>query len=102
MLDMEQREGKFYFLQRNLPIEAQYEQLAEEAAELAQAALKTIRARGNGNPTPISYSDAIENLMDEIADVFVCLQVLELYPGAERMDSKLERWCDRVKEAQNV
>lgn len=48
-------------------------QLAEEASELAQAALKLRRALDGTNPTPKSVDECLENVQEEMADVFVCL-----------------------------
>lgn len=48
-------------------------QLAEEASELAQAALKLRRALDETNPTPKSVEECLENIQEEMADVFVCL-----------------------------
>lgn len=47
-------------------------QLAEEASELAQAALKLRRALDGTNPTPKSVEECLENIQEEMADVF-CL-----------------------------
>lgn len=47
-------------------------QLAEEASELAQAALKLRRALDGTNPTPKSVEECLENIQEEMADVFVC------------------------------
>lgn len=52
------------------------EQLAEESAELAQAALKMARKIRNENPTPKSHADCVANLQEEIADVELCISVL--------------------------
>ena len=46
-----------------------YRQLAEECAELAQAALKVVRAQ-NGE-TPEKLEDAMDHYIEELADVFV-------------------------------
>jgi len=83
-------------------------QLAEEACELAQAALKLRRAMGTGNPTPISVEDAVANLEEEIADVQLCTAVL-VYADTrinadniERvMNEKTARWLERLKERDN-
>ena len=57
----------------NLPDRELLEQLAEESAELSQAALKCIRAQGfSQNPTPVSCEDAMKNLQEEINDVLDC------------------------------
>jgi hypothetical protein len=42
----------------NISDRSKLEQLAEEAAELAQAALKLIRAMPSDNPTPIELPKA--------------------------------------------
>ena len=53
-------------------------QLAEEAVELAHAALKLRRVYDGTNPTPVKRSEAFANLKEEIADVRLLLSVLEL------------------------
>lgn len=78
-------------------------QLAEEAAELAQAALKLRRACADGNPTPVGARLAFENLVEEMADVSVCIHVLDFddHDTADRckriMRRKLERWAARLE-----
>ena len=47
-------------------------QLAEEASELAQAALKLRRALDGTNPTPKNVEECLENIQEEMADDF-CL-----------------------------
>ena len=47
-------------------------QLAEECSELSQAALKLIRA--NRKETPMRPEEAVEHLIEEIADVTVMLK----------------------------
>jgi len=80
-------------------------QLAEESAELAQAALKERRALTNDNPTPVSYTDARSNLIEEVADVFVCLsELLELHDWEEVAnirEEKENRWMQRLEERNN-
>lgn len=44
-------------------------QLAEEASELAQAALKLRRALDDTNPTPKSVAECEANLIEEFADI---------------------------------
>lgn len=48
-----------------LPVPALLEQLAEEAAELAQAALKYARILRGENPTPVNVYKAHANLIEE-------------------------------------
>lgn len=79
---------------------AALEQLAEEAAELAQAALKVARIVRHKNPTPIDYETAFYSLIEELGDVRVCIKVLESFYGKldtqETEKQKLERWQQRV------
>ena len=73
--------------------------LAEEATELAQAALKLRRAYDKTNPTPKTVDECHKALIEEVADVEVYLQVLsitwDLYH--EPMMHKIVRWEDRLK-----
>ena len=77
-------------------------QLAEESAELAQAALKERRALEDDNPTPVSYADARNNLIEEVADVFVFLsELLEIRDWEEVAnirEQKENRWLRRLSE----
>lgn len=83
-----------------LPPQDLYAQLAEECAELTQAALKCIRAQGySKNPTPLSCEDAIKNLREEINDVLIAAYVLGLVDRSCVRDwSKLVRWAERIEE----
>lgn len=78
-------------------------QLAEEASELAQAALKLRRCFVGTNPTPVKPKDAIAHVREEVADVVVCLDVLAptLPPLDERpvATEKMTRWAQRLTEA---
>lgn len=51
-------------------------QLAEEASELSQAALKLRRAIDGKNPTPKSQETCWNGLIEEIADCELCLFML--------------------------
>ena len=51
-------------------------QLAEECAELSQAALKLRRALTGINPTPVAADEARRNLGEEAADVYNVLGLL--------------------------
>ena len=93
------------YIQEKLTTEELLCQLAEEASELAQAALKLRRVYGDSNPTPTTYEDAIANLHEEIADVKLLLKVLGLDDPNDRakhahtMQAKLNRWVNRIKAA---
>lgn len=62
---------------KEIGVAALYENLAEEAIELAHAALKTARALRNENPTPITTNEANNHVLEELQDVY--LLVLWLY-----------------------
>lgn len=103
-----------------LPREELLAQLSEECSEAAQAALKLRRAGGGENPTPVSEEEAFSNLVEELADIYLCSIVLfggELDDDdpcnmcdavgnriVEIMEQKLARWKYRLmkKEAPNV
>lgn len=84
-------------------------QLAEEASELAQAALKLRRAMDGTNPTPKSVEECRESLCEEYADVFVCMNALMendfdkfATETSILVGEKNERWLNRLKERENA
>ena len=82
---------------KELPIDTRLIQLAEEAAELPQAAIKYVRVlRGE---TPVAKEDALQNLTEEVADVSVCMTAVnDLVPLSEVTEiivDKVKRWEDR-------
>ena len=90
-----------YLIIPKMGLPATLEQLAEEAAELSQAALKVARVIRGENPTPVSYVKAVDHLQEEAADVRLCLKVLsDAFPYAmqteEMEQAKLNRWLDRL------
>lgn len=83
-----------------LPQEEILAQLAEEAAELAQAALKLRRAMDMTNPTPMPVQEAGNHLVEEIADVIVCenqLLGIDWNVIDEVCKRKLGRWEGRLE-----
>lgn len=87
------------FIRANLPQEEQLAQLAEEATELAQAALKYRRTLDGTNPARISTDEAFERLLEEVADVELSLMVLGIPYNAQDADhiceiiaEKMARW----------
>lgn len=81
-------------------------QLAEECAELGQAALKLRRVIDGTNPTPVGMKKAQDALMEEAADVLLCMAVT--VPGVEAdlsvnwmiwkiVKEKTARWADRLR-----
>ena len=82
-----------------VPIEALYEQLAEEAAELSQAANKMARVLRGENPTPKSEKQARNNLIEEYTDVVsVAHNILDIRPDWFIADYKLYRWNKRLED----
>lgn len=87
-------------------------QLAEEASELAQAALKLRRALDGTNPTPKDIEECEMNLLEELADIKVAFTVYledskpcvksrvseEINKTAE---IKLDRWLSRLEAKKN-
>ena len=76
-------------------------QLADEAAELSQAALKLRRAITGTNPAPVDFDTAYDNLLEEIADVEGAVKVLTLDRKKEEIakisSDKITRWAQRLK-----
>lgn len=87
-------------------------QLAEEASELAQAALKLRRALDGTNPTPKSVVECEANLIEEFADISNVVDALcdawfgdsfdsecEFWDAElEIEDAKYKRWLSRLEE----
>lgn len=78
-------------------------QLAEECTELAQAALKVIRAANR--ETPVHTRDARLALVEEVADVKVMLRIFdsavltaaEVKHVGEIQAAKMQRFSDRIR-----
>lgn len=71
-------------------------QLAEEASELAHAALKMRRVDNSKNPTPIDANEALDNVFEEVNDLLATLDVLDLRRDDEQVRTKLIRWMERL------
>lgn len=90
-------------------------QPAEEASELAQAALKLRRALDGTNPTPKSVAECEANLTEEIADINNTVKVLcDAWFGydidseckfwnaeCEIEDAKYKRWLSHLESKEN-
>lgn len=76
-------------------------QLAEEAAELSQAALKLRRALWCNNPTPVTAEEARANLVEEIADILnvsdLLLEIDDVDEIYDIVQQKRERWLKRLE-----
>lgn len=75
-----------------------YEQLAEEAAELSQAANKMARVLRGTNPTPVKKDEAEYDLIEEYTDVIlVARDILSIDPDWLTENFKLQRWARRLR-----
>lgn len=94
-----------YRIIKALPETELLAQLAEECNELAQAALKLRRAIDGTNPTPVTQEDARKKLVEEIADVFNCIdfiaeiEKLDINETFRIIKDKRERWEKRLDAA---
>lgn len=77
---------------------AMLEQLAEEATELAHAALKLDRIERGENPTPVLKDAAVSHLIEEYTDVVQCAEELSLVPNLEQIRLKKMRFEERCRE----
>ena len=95
-----QRRDELKLIQERVPITEVLAGLAEEAAELAQAALKLRRVYTQENPTPVSEDVAMEHLYEEIADVELYVKVLDVNKSniLQTTEDKLARWVKRLEE----
>ena len=80
---------------------AMFEQLAEEASELAQAASKMSRKMRGENPTPLSYTELLHNFREEVTDVTDCLDDISHHYDMSLYDEeihkeKMERFKKRI------
>jgi NTP pyrophosphatase (non-canonical NTP hydrolase) len=67
--------NEYEYISKKVPEGALLCQIAEEAAELAQAALKYRRTMSEENPTPVQTVEALRHLLEEAADVQLALDV---------------------------
>ena len=87
------------YIRRNIGAAACYEQLAEEASELAQAALKYARILRGVNPTPVPKEEAAMMLEEEYIDVQLAADVASVHANNRNLYlTKLQRWVDRIEE----
>lgn len=118
-MDVKKHDEEIGLIAALLTSEEGLAQLAEEAAELAKAALKVNRASSARNPTITPLDEAISNLLEEYADVQLCMEVVQrqmenkrgpAFSGSPRLCkevqddrmrdirySKSTRWCGRIK-----
>lgn len=84
------------------------EQVAEEASELSQAALKLIRALGmSGNPTPTISEQAFSDFREETQDLLCVLRLVFADSAWERITNiddypKYRRWARRIEDMKKL
>lgn len=93
---------------KRVDIDNRLTQLAEEAAELSQAALKyrraiqTARREENISPTPKALNDSYDSLAEECSDVMLAVLVTTRHLiSNDIMLNKAKRWLDRLKQYQD-
>lgn len=91
-------------IEERIDTDNQLTQLAEEAAELSQAALKyrraiqTARWEENISPTPKTLNEAYDSLVEECSDVMLAVLVTTRHLiSNDIMLNKAKRWLDRLK-----
>ena len=91
-------------IDKRIDIDNRLTQLAEEAAELAQAALKhrralqTARFDKDVSPTTKTLNDSYDSLVEECSDVMLAMLVTTGYlVSNDIMLNKARRWLDRLK-----
>lgn len=81
---------------------AMLEQLAEEAAELSQAALKLARVLRGENPTPVTEEEAWKHLVEEYTDVYQCAMELIIPVDWLQISRKEKRFQKRWEERESA
>lgn len=85
---------------REIPLIDRLNQLNEECGELIQASAKLIRTMKETGYTPVTKIEAKEHLIEEIADVSVCMTALSdiapLSDVGEIITQKAKRWEERA------
>jgi hypothetical protein len=76
-------------------------QLAEEAAELSQAAAKLARQEYGFNPTGRSIKELQANLEEELSDVLLAAAMLPYRPQWDIISRKKSRWQQRLNNRYN-
>lgn len=80
------------------PKAALYEQLAEEASELSQAAIKCARCIRKESYTSRTMEECEQNLIEELSDVKCCADALQISHSDEIVKYKTFRWKQRIYE----
>lgn len=97
MYNVSARENEKYIREKVID-EDLYNQLAEEASELAQAANKMVRVLRGTNPTPKSFDDVAKDLTEEFSDLVLVAKILDIHVDWLVSEYKLYRWRKRLEE----
>ena len=90
------------WIQKKLPLIDLRLQLAEECAEACMAAIKLIRAEREINYTPVTLEQAEEDLLEELADIEACKEVMGFHTSEYQaklnqiVQEKTGRWARRL------
>lgn len=85
-----------YNVEHILEKPALYDQLAEEAIELAHAAMKYSRALRGDNPIRVSDDEAYAKIVEEYTDVIQSARILGLVVDEDQIVEKHKRWVDAL------
>lgn len=97
------------FIYENTTEASRYEQVAEEAVELAHVAQKIARILRGEQPVAegVTFESEFERFIEEFADLELAVSVTETIGGGhydvdqkflDIYDEKLLRWCERIEE----
>lgn len=75
-----------------------YDQLAEEATELAQAAIKMSRILRGENPAPVTPEFVEHMIIEEYSDVLNIIDLLGIIDDKDLRREKMRRWIARLNE----
>lgn len=91
-------------IKKSMPVTELLAGLAEEASEVAQAALKLRRVFDQTNPTPMKEEEALEKFYEEVADIQLYLTMIDIPWNyiKEIAQRKRKRWEERIKNQKEV
>lgn len=75
-----------------------YDQLAEEATELAHAAIKMSRILRGENPAPVTPQFVEHMVNEEYNDLMNVVHILGLCEDKDMQREKIRRWIERLNQ----
>lgn len=79
-----------HYIRTHVSYNALISQLGEELAELAQALFKLRRAKGNGNPTPVTLEEAEAAVQEEVSDLRLVCEILNVPISIDEDDAGVD------------